>query len=531
MIDLELEEDEGIIVQAKDVFRYGANDEEVEIQEMYLTNKNLICVYDNSSGIFSSENLQAEKIPLDEIKIVNDKIQVSKVDNDDYGLCLQILFKKQSRKLFEFSKSKDIDIWKNAIISTISGEPFEQSTTNENDVMSKFKNVINSTKKFTDKVQDTIKKSSDLIVGTSSEVMQENIEQPKEQLKQENKIEKVDEKIDMEDVVVKEEEKKEEKNSENKKNIFCQYCGEPIPANSKFCNSCGKPLKDNNNEEKEPSDDIQPSKRKEEYVGTVMKCPNCGEILKSFIANCPTCGYELRNAKSSNSIQKFAEKIEKLEQERVVSSKTNSFSRALFGQKPSKTDEQEISLIKSFPIPNTKEDLYEFLILSQSNIDMEVYSSEHGQVNQNDVRMIVSNAWKSKFEQAYQKSRIVFKNDPRLEEIQKLYDETNKNIIKAKTKIWKIFGLVFAGLIVIYIIMFLLIAAIPDRPESETRHEHLQYVVEQIEEDISNGDYKSARNKAYTLTYDESLDKEKHIYWEKKQEDILEQIDKAEGKK
>ena len=220
MIDLELEEDEGIIVQAKDVFRYGANDEEVEIQEMYLTNKNLICVYDNSSGIFSSENLQAEKIPLDEIKIVNDKIQVSKVDNDDYGLCLQLLFKKQSRKLFEFSKSKDIDIWKNAIISTISGEPFEQSTTNENDVMSKFKNVINSTKKFTDKVQDTIKKSSDLIVGTSSEVMQENIEQPKEQLKQENKIEKVDEKIDMEDVVVKEEEKKEEKNSENKKIFF-----------------------------------------------------------------------------------------------------------------------------------------------------------------------------------------------------------------------------------------------------------------------------------------------------------------------
>ena len=32
MIDLELEEDEGIIVQAKDVFRYGTNDEEVEIQ-------------------------------------------------------------------------------------------------------------------------------------------------------------------------------------------------------------------------------------------------------------------------------------------------------------------------------------------------------------------------------------------------------------------------------------------------------------------------------------------------------------------
>ena len=449
MIDLELEEDEGIIVQAKDVFRYGANDEEVEIQEMYLTNKNLICVYDNSSGIFSSENLQAEKIPLDEIKIVNDKIQVSKVDNDDYGLCLQILFKKQSRKLFEFSKSKDIDIWKNAIISTISGEPFEQSATNENDVKSKFKNVINSTKKFTDKVQETRKKSSDLIVGTSSEVMQENIEQPKEQLKQGNEIESVDEKIETEDIAVKDKEKEREKPSKTEKEIFCQYCGEPIPANSKFCNSCGKPLKENNNEEKEASDDIQSSKRKEEYVGTIMKCPNCGETLKSFEINCPSCGFEIRGAKNSNAVEKLSAKLEEIERTREKK-KSNAILRLYNLDDPiTKTDEQKISVIRNFPIPNTKEDLYEFLILSRSNIDINSYTNQ----GFNTARKAISDAWKAKYDQAYQKAKLLLKDDERLADINKMYSETEKSISKSKNQIWIILGVTFGIIFLTIIIM------------------------------------------------------------------------------
>ena len=50
MTDLRLEFDEGILLQTTDVGRYDG-DNELEIYEFYLTNKNLICVYDKSTGI------------------------------------------------------------------------------------------------------------------------------------------------------------------------------------------------------------------------------------------------------------------------------------------------------------------------------------------------------------------------------------------------------------------------------------------------------------------------------------------------
>ena len=70
---------------------------------------------------------------------------------------------------------------------------------------------------------------------------------------------------------------------------------------------------------------------------------------------------------------------------------------------------------------------------------------------------------------------------------------------------------------------------IPSTPPDESRNSHLEYVVEQIEDDIVEGKYDDARNKAYTLTFDEELDHDKHEYWEKKQKEILEQINKASG--
>ena len=49
---------------------------------------------------------------------------------------------------------------------------------------------------------------------------------------------------------------------------FCINCGSEIVENAKFCQKCGHPTeKANHNEEK----------RKQEFVGKIYKCPNCGE--------------------------------------------------------------------------------------------------------------------------------------------------------------------------------------------------------------------------------------------------------------
>lgn len=119
-------------------------------------------------------------------------------------------------------------------------------------------------------------------------------------------------------------------------------------------------------------------------------------MLGSFVSVCPSCGYELRGAQSASVIKVFSSKIE----------------QATF-------DEQKVTLIRNFPISNTKEDIFEFMILASSSI-----AGEHNEA--------VFNAWLAKFEQCYQKAKLAFGNDADFEKIQSLYDQTTKQVSKER---------------------------------------------------------------------------------------------------
>lgn len=78
-----------------------------------------------------------------------------------------------------------------------------------------------------------------------------------------------------------------------------------------------------------------------------------------------------------------------------------------------------VLLIRNYPIPNTKEDIFEFMILASSNIS-------------GDNSFSLSEAWKSKFEQGYQKAKLLFCDEPEFEKIQTLYEKTQKRILSAQ---------------------------------------------------------------------------------------------------
>lgn len=143
MKNLKLESDEGIIQQTTDVERYQANDKYTEIYEMYLTNKNLILVYEKSNGLFNTKDV-IDKISLDNIKIVKGKVQIFKVDDDDYGLGMQIFFKDGSCEHFVFEKDKEIQQWLDSITEIVLEETKENS--NNNSEIEVDKNVEISTK-------------------------------------------------------------------------------------------------------------------------------------------------------------------------------------------------------------------------------------------------------------------------------------------------------------------------------------------------------------------------------------------------
>lgn len=201
--------------------------------------------------------------------------------------------------------------------------------------------------------------------------------------------------------------------------MYCKNCGNELSEDAKFCSNCGIEVKEKNE-----------NKREMVFEGKIHKCPNCGEILDSFTVKCPTCNFEFRDNSASNSVKEFAMKIEKIDESRTrINSKKNSVLNKIFGNGSnlSEIDEQKISLIRSFVIPNNKEDIFEFMILASSNIDFKLYGlGDRGIVTAS--QRAVSDAWIAKFEQAYMKAEMSLKNTNDFIQIQKIYNKTIKKL-------------------------------------------------------------------------------------------------------
>lgn len=264
---------------------------------------------------------------------------------------------------------------------------------------------------------------------------------------------------------------------------FCINCGHGLAVEAKFCSECGTPVSNSDNQ------------RKTVYDGEIHKCPNCGEILESFATFCATCGYELRGTKNSGSVREFAAKLEEIEHSRPP----RKFSKNSIREAHSiisETDERKISLIRSFAIPNTKEDLFEFLVLAASNIDVQRYDDSHVI---SAAEKATSDAWKAKLDQAYEKAKLSFGNTPEFKKIHSIYEKKNADIKKNKKKnAYYCMGLI--GFFVAIVIV-VAIGLASDQKKIEAENARLDAIVEQVYSYIEDGNYSLARAKAATLVF------------------------------
>ena len=381
MVDLRLEPNEGILLQTTDVGRYDGNNE-LEVYELYLTNKHLISVYEKSNGIFSKSETVVDRIPLSSISIVNGIVQVDVVDDDDYGKAMQIIYTSGKRELFELniSPKKEYPKWEAAIseavlkCKSVSSEP----TKKENHASERADNTQTS--------------------------------------------------------------------ANNGEKRFCQYCGTKLDPGARFCKNCGKQLDGSGTpgggyaapQPQETFSHKQHTERKTVYEGQLHKCPNCGELLDSFRSHCPSCGYEIRDARSSSSVRELAQKLERIEAERMAPiEEKKSLMKMVFGKDFKEEDEveeaqerfdehkrqQKANLIINFSVPNTREDILEFMILASSNIDVKKGIDDE-----------VTKAWISKLDQVYEKARLMLGNSPSFSQIKYIYERKKAQIKNRKFK-------------------------------------------------------------------------------------------------
>ena len=308
---------------------------------------------------------------------------------------------------------------------------------------------------------------------------------------------------------------------------YCNNCGAKLVDGAKFCQKCGAAVSNYG--------EAGNSERQQEFVGKIYKCPNCGQVLHSFVRNCPSCGLELRGIKATSAVKEFASKLEKIESERESDRLRLPFSKKDDKEQISKTDEQKISLIQSFSIPNTKEDMLEFMILATSNVNMRPFNSWNTDISKSE--RAINDAWASKIEQVYEKAKGSYGDEAFIKQIQDLYDKYKTDVDKTKKK-----GILQWALLILFIggwlPVFFLIVSVKDtitRPgDIRDENKRLEAIYQEAETSLENGEYKKALLNANDLEFSSRIHGKKademRRQWNIKRELLIDDIKKEAEK-
>jgi len=206
---------------------------------------------------------------------------------------------------------------------------------------------------------------------------------------------------------------------------FCMNCGKQLPDGARFCAGCGTAIGEVN----------AGQERQQEYVGKVLKCSNCGAIITETTAVCPDCGLPITKRDAVSSVQRFNTQLMELEKTKKQKNGSMMFANL---RKVDPADNQKLMLIRNFPIPNSIDDISEFIMLAIANIDVSLskktfsnalYSTNNANgETAATIERTISNAWVSKMEQCYHKAEMAFPNHPTFSVIQHAYQEKMREL-------------------------------------------------------------------------------------------------------
>lgn len=222
-------------------------------------------------------------------------------------------------------------------------------------------------------------------------------------------------------------------------NRFCSNCGTKLNDGAKFCHGCGSTISAPNQVQPPIAPPIPQqenhTERQQEYSGKILKCPNCGSPITETTAVCPDCGVHISGKSVVHSVQSFKEELMNLENMRMSGIKGLILGNTTMVDP---VDKKKITLIQNFPIPNSVDDIIEFMLLAIANIDVGLSKGKWDKrapatETSYTIKRTISNAWVSKMMQTYQRAELSFPNDPAFAKIQKLYLDKAKEL-KIKIK-------------------------------------------------------------------------------------------------
>ncbi len=211
---------------------------------------------------------------------------------------------------------------------------------------------------------------------------------------------------------------------------YCTKCGKKVTNGALYCSYCGTKVVA-----------ILSMNNTKKYI----KCPYCGGSVVKDDDQCPYCGSLIIINEPFQSVNNFSEQLMRLENQRYnekVSIKeklVNAFVNPTANYKVSKVDQQIVSFIKSYPIPNTIEEITEFMYMAIANIDVNlskntILNNTPGARMGGGASREISDAWVYKLQQLYRKAERYFPNDRAFDQVKDIYITKMKEL---KIKIGK----------------------------------------------------------------------------------------------
>ena len=186
------------------------------------------------------------------------------------------------------------------------------------------------------------------------------------------------------------------------------------------------------------------SELKSNKEGDFKKCPSCGAPVQSFNTKCSECGHEFRNTDSTESIKEF------------------------YNLMKDASLEKQCAIITSYPIPNNKEDLIEFIALCISNsksisheermammTNKGAFGHLMGGGNSDLIKKeAIISAWRNKGVNGLTKAKFIFANDNiMISQFITWEKELNLNINEKKVQEKK----QFIGLLVFFVLFIAIV--------------------------------------------------------------------------
>lgn len=196
---------------------------------------------------------------------------------------------------------------------------------------------------------------------------------------------------------------------------------------------------------KREEDWLRPTPPATEKQGNIVKCPNCGEPVPGGAAVCPACGHEFRNVGSSSAFSAFSEGLNKIVARQNADTSANPLKAVgkkyatILSQGPDRSSEI-YTYISSYPVPNTSEDLLQFL----SSIQPKAHKT--GEHDEADGYWVL-------YSNCINKAKLNFANDSRFTQYFDFYKKNTKKMSTSK----KSSIVLLAFLVVLFSVFFLLI--------------------------------------------------------------------------